>query len=126
MGLDQFAMSVKADADITEDDLVSEELAYWRKHNRLQGYMERLWRENPENTDTFNCERLELTLEDLDDLEQVINDRSLPETQGFFFGGDSYEDYEDECGYKKTDLEFIEKARNALNKGERVIYSSWY
>ena len=38
MGLDQYAY---ASTEIKSED--REELSYWRKHNRLQGWMEALW-----------------------------------------------------------------------------------
>ena len=35
----------------------SEEIGYWRKHNRLHGFFEEMWRErNPDAQDDFNCE----------------------------------------------------------------------
>ena len=39
MGLDQYAY--KRDADEDEDGNIT--IAEWRKHNRLQGWMEDLW-----------------------------------------------------------------------------------
>jgi hypothetical protein len=49
-----------------------------------------------------------------------VNSKELPETGGFFFGDDS-DDY-----YKEQDLEFIQKAREALDAGLTVEYSSWW
>jgi hypothetical protein len=100
------------------------ELAYWRKHPNLHGWMERLWEskgcpgDNPENM--FNGVELELTWEDLDQLEQDILSDTLPDTQGFFFGSPS-DDY-----YRDQDLEFVRQARADLFMGLRVFYnSSW-
>ena len=46
----------------------------------------------------------------------------LPETSGFFFGGDSRYDEEK----KKVTLEFIEEAKLALDEGKEVFYqNSW-
>ena len=61
-----------------------------------------------------------LEKEDLDALERAINYDKLPTTEGFFFGCDS-DQY-----YKKQDLQFVEDARKALDKGSRVEYSSWW
>jgi hypothetical protein len=72
----------------------------------------------------FNCEDVILTLEDLDELEKAINDKELPETGGFFFGGDSYDEYEE--FRKDEDMDFIEKARGVIANGEMVVYSSWW
>ena len=129
MGLDQYAYAA---SEIKSED--REELAYWRKHNRLQGWMEQLWEkkgrphfndiENP--LGDFNCQPVELTLSDIEQLEAHVENKSLPETGGFFFGNDSYGDYEGEYGYKETDLEFITLARESLQKGKKVFYDSWW
>jgi hypothetical protein len=68
----------------------------------------------------FNCVPVELGYDDLDSLEKAINSKDLPDTQGFFFGSDS-DDY-----YRENDLEFIQKAREALDAGLHVEYSSWW
>ena len=118
MGLDQYAA-------VKDENGETQELAYWRKHNRLQGWMEELYTRKG-GKEEFNCVDLELTEEDINDLETAIEDRELPETGGFFFGNDSYSDYEGEYGYKEDDLKFISNARKALEEGRQVIYScSW-
>jgi len=132
MGLDQFAY-----AGIGDD---KEELAYWRKHNRLHGWMEQLYRDKGNRVEEeglgndFNCQPVQLTLSDLEQLEAHVQDKSLPETGGFFFGHDSF-GWEDESGkpygdddyhYKETDLEFIELARKAIAEGKEVYYDSWW
>jgi len=118
MGLDQFA-SVRP--KYTER-VANVEIAYWRKHNRLQGWMENLYIEKG-GVKEFNVEEVQLTPQDLDKLEKAVKDKDLPETGGFFFGTDSYEDYEE---YLRDDLAFIEKAREAINDGDEVYYSSWW
>jgi len=120
MGLDQYALVV----DDNSKDEKGEEIMYWRKHNRLQGWMEDLWRRKTGDTGEFNCDDVDITEQDLDDLEKAIENDELPETGGFFFGPDSYENYE--CEYKEYDLEFIQKARLALAKGKKVVYTSWW
>lgn len=106
------------------------ELAYWRKHPNLQGWMESLWKrrmhesnqEIPESEwgSGFNGIELELTLEDLDDLERAVTHGQLPATQGFFFGDNS------DQHYFNQDLEFIRQARAELFLGLKVFYnSSW-
>jgi len=96
------------------------EIAYWRKHPNLHGWMERLAREKGMVYESFNGVELELTWEDLDRLEHVVNEHQLPATTGFFFG-DGADDI-----YKTQDLEFIKNARADLFLGLRVFYnSSW-
>lgn len=127
-----------------ERDGKEEHVAEWRKHNRLHGWMEDLWKDkgrpyngsldDVEDNSMFNCIPVELTLEDLDQLEEDINAKVLPETGGFFFGDDSF-DWGGEDGnkpkegdyyYKMADLQFIEDARKAINKGKKVYYNSWW
>ena len=127
MGLDQNAYKVKSDydSDTRTDTTTKTELHYWRKHNRLQGWMEELYRSKG-GQDECNCVDVRINEEDLDTLEQAILDKELPETGGFFFGSDSYEDYEGEYGYKDSDIEFIQKAREALKGGWSIVYSCWW
>ena len=130
MGLAQYA-AIRLDTKDEEGNYESEELAYWRKHPHLQGFMENLWEqkgrpnanvssdENPFGSE-FNCVDLELTLEDIDALEASVKGDELPETGGFFFGDDSSDHY------KESDLEFCVNARKALADGQTVVYSSWW
>ena len=139
MGLDQYATARKGeprkvpqtwtttDADGNEEEVVEYynewddtiELATWRKHPNLQGWMQDLYYEKG-GEEEFNCVDLELTLEDLDALEESLDDEALPETVGFFFGTDSSDHY------AETDREFIREARAAIKQGYTVIYSSWW
>lgn len=95
------------------------ELAYWRKHPNLHGWMHQLWNRKGNDGD-FNGDELELTREDLDELEQAVVEGTLPGTTGFFFGNNADEEY------KQDDLKFIREARAELFMGLRVFYnSSW-
>jgi len=141
MGLDQYAWSLP-DCDGLPDiigqenrpkawDWGKEDLAYWRKHPNLQGWMEELyfkkkaasgWVPGDKDGGTFgefNCVAVRLTAEDIDALELAIEGGALPETEGFFFGVSQPED-------TATDLKFIEDARAALRNGRAVYYDSWW
>jgi hypothetical protein len=118
MGLDQYAV-IRSDTKDENGQWETAELAYWRKHPNLQGFMESLYYEKG-GTGEFNCVDVELTLEDIDALEECVMEGSLPETGGFFFGSDS-DDH-----YTEQDLEFVENARKALDDGQTVVYSSWW
>lgn len=140
MGLDQYAyVAARAGqsdefwdgADFNKDSGEFEnpkmsqprELAYWRKHPNLQGWMEQLWLKKSKSDSSkyeFNGVELELTWEDLDQLEQDVKNGELPKTSGFFFGNEA-DDH-----YKEHDLEFIKNARAELFLGLKVFYnSSW-
>ena len=96
------------------------EIAYWRKHPNLHGWMERLAQDKGLSYNTFNGIELELTWEDLDALEKAVKKRQLPKTAGFFFGDPSDQYYYDK------DLAFIREARAELFSGLKVFYnSSW-
>ena len=45
MGLDQFAKKVKREynSETLTETIVKTEIAYWRKHNALEGYMSELY-----------------------------------------------------------------------------------
>jgi hypothetical protein len=142
MGLDQYAYVAAQAGDrdrywdageLVNNEFTSplpapRELAYWRKHPNLQGWMEQLWidkgcpgREDPDDPNNmFNCVELELTWEDLDNLERAVRHGQLPKTSGFFYG-DSSDEY-----YLENDLAFIQAAGAELFLGLKVFYnSSW-
>lgn len=125
MGLDMYAYVATRESDHTSDS-DSREIAYWRKHPNLHGWMHQLWRSK--NSDLtvdaldamFNGIELELTYDDILQLEQDIKNGLLPSTTGFFFGEPS-DDY-----YLNKDLEFVKNAKAELFLGLRVFYnSSW-
>jgi hypothetical protein len=124
MGLDMYAYTAaRAEADYETEQ---REIAYWRKHPNLHGWMKQLWEykmmDRGESIDdhTFNGIELELDWQDIDELERDINEGKLPETSGFFFGNDADEHY------KETDLAFVKRARAELFLGLKVFYnSSW-
>ena len=116
MGLDMYAYV----ADKAGQEIDSRELAYWRKHPNLHGWMKKLAESKNLEYGSFNGVELELTWEDIDALEQAVTHKQLPATTGFFFGRDA-----DEL-YYEDDLRFIQAARAELFLGLKVFYnSSW-
>ena len=96
------------------------EIAYWRKHPNLHGWMEQLAKKKNIQYESFNGIEIELTAEDLDELERAVTHGQLPSTRGFFFG-DGADDH-----YRESDLAFIKNARAELFFGLKVFYnSSW-
>lgn len=117
MGLDQYAGTV----DEKGNEMV---LAEWRKHNRLQGWMEDLFiSKTKKPKDELNCQKIYLTKEDVDKLASDIQNKNLPQTSGFFYGNDSYERYET---LQTNDEIFIERAKEALSEGLKVYYTCWW
>jgi hypothetical protein len=137
MGLDMYAyVAAKADQqndfydgahyDAEVGDYVNpnitkpREIAYWRKHPNLHGWMEKLAQDKGLEYDSFNGIEMELTHKDLDELERAVTHKQLPTTGGFFFGNPADEHY------YKSDLEFVKNARAEMFLGLRVFYnSSW-
>ena len=121
MGLDMYAFATRtapaAPVDFKADH--SQELAYWRKHPNLHGWMEHLYRAKGGTAEDFNCVNLQLDAADLDALDHAVRSRTLPTTTGFFFGQTDGSEYDD-------DLAFIARARAALARGEAVYYTSWW
>ena len=96
----------------------TEEVAYWRKHPDLHGWMENLYREKGGREKSFNGDPVVLTLADLDRLEDDILEVNLPKTTGFFFG--------ESGGISLNNLQFVLEARKAIQEGDTVYYdSSW-
>jgi hypothetical protein len=98
-----------------------EELHYWRKHHDLHGWMENRYYEEGGDAESFNCVKLRLTIEILDDLERDIKAKQLPETTGFFFGNNPPDE-----DSNFDDLNFIAKAKTFINGGGAVFYDSWW
>ena len=134
MGLDMYAYVGKPGQredywykSLDRDSTVNmiRDIAYWRKHPNLHGWMEQLWvskgKPGRKHDDSeFNGIELELTWEDVDALERAVKHGMLPSTDGFFFGNPS-----DDVYYER-DLEFCINAKTELFLGLKVFYnSSW-
>lgn len=125
MGLDQYAyIASKADSDYNS----RQEIAYWRKHPNLQGWMGNLWKSKGSSGEpsvwgsSFNGVEIELTWEDIDKLEKDIKSGEVSRlgTTGFFFGNPS------DDVYYEQDLKFCIDAKAEVFLGRKVFYnSSW-
>ena len=126
MGLDMYALATKAKPK-TEVDFETknfepqDEVAYWRKHPNLHGWMQNLYDMKGGTSSDFNGDCVVLDSEDLDNLEADIREGNLPDTSGFFFGESANNDEENE-----NDLLFVTKAREAIAEGKTVYYTSWW
>ena len=124
MGLDQWVYKSKVSIDELAQDN-HEEIFYWRKNPNLHGWMEQLWEQRNEdlvvnNPDMhFNTVYLELTIDDINNLEHQNENNALPETTGFFFG-------KSHALHRDENRKFIEVARQAISEGNRIYYFSWW
>ena len=125
MGLDMFAFSTKAkpktEVDFETKNFKPEEIHYWRKHPNLHGWMQNLYDMKGGKSSDFNGDCVVLDMEDLDNLEHDLKQWDLPETKGFFFGNSENSDEE-----LTDDLDFVSKAKEAINNGKTVYYTSWW
>ena len=122
MGLDQYAYT-RAPEQKPED--VSPQFV-WRKHSKLQEFMEQLFVERTGRNDTdLNCGELPLTAEDIANLEGLISKNGLPESPGGFFYGHQFQDEAAE-EYREQDLEFCAWAQAEIAQGAAVYYSCWW
>ena len=125
MGLDMYAFSTKAkpktEVDFETKNFQPEEVHYWRKHPNLHGWIQSLYEEKGGESSDFNGDCVVLTLDDLDCLEHDLKQFDLPDTSGFFFGNSASDDDE-----LKDDLDFVQKAREAIANGKTVYYTSWW
>ena len=113
-----FGRDDRGELDYDNPIVVAKEIAYWRKHPDLHGWMENLYREKGGREQSFNGDLVVLTLKDLDRLEEDILRKNLPKTSGFFFG--------ESMEISLKDLEFVLEARKAIQEGDTVFYdSSW-
>lgn len=123
MGLDMYAYKTKAkpetETDFSTKNFNEVEIAYWRKHPNLHGWMENLYYSKGGKADSFNCVNVELTFQDIKDLYEDIKTNNLPQTGGFFFGQTDGSETED-------DLKFVEEALKAIEEGDTVYYTSWW
>ena len=135
MGLDMYAFRHKGDMiqpqekrdklDGTPREPI--QFADWRKHNRLQGFMQELYdKKNGADADNFNCVPLYLSKEELDMLQKQIETRTLPQTEGFFFGDDSYTWEGEQNDMKAYDLKFVKDAKDWLDIGYKFFYECWW
>jgi hypothetical protein len=122
MGLDQYAyLKTPESGDEGESAKFT-----WRKHSKLQTFMEALYvaRTGLSATD-LNCGELKLEEGDIDTLEQAVTGSALPHCEGGFFYGHQFQD-EQEAEYRDYDLEFCAWARTEIEAGSTVIYSCWW
>ena len=114
MGLDQYAYIRKNTKEF-----------YWRKHSKLQEFMENVWYQEQGNNEEFNCKELILTKKILEKLLKCVETNTLPESPGKFFYGHQFQDDAAKVS-QKADIKFCKEALQAIEDGKQVIYSCWY
>lgn len=131
MGLDQTAYAISRNEahlldsqEYKDGDLAiesEEELMYWRKNADLQLWMSELAQSKGVVSDPFdfNCQKVWLTLDDIQTLEEDYQNGEMPSGEGKGFLWGCYDD-------RENTLTFIKKAKEALASGKAVYYTCWY
>ena len=140
MGLDMYACSVDQENHPVKPDQELPESTYcWRKHAKLHQFMNDYYNQLVEdgtiiedenaNDDrpfgTFNCVPLHLPIDILRELQELIKDEELPESDGGFFWGHQFQE-ESVKDYKEQDLNFCKWAINETNNGNYIYYNCWF
>jgi len=132
MGLDQYAHIRNKKIDFNKvysDDYKPQRDGFvWRKHARLQTFMQNKFFENNSNLGDvdFNCRDLEIDKKIVEELRQEVkNGYHNSFCEGGFFWGHQFQE-ESVKEYQKQDLEFCDWVLTELDKGNKVVYScSW-
>jgi hypothetical protein len=87
--------------------------------------MNELW-EREGGDGSFNCVDVNLTEADLDALEKAILGNETGEPWGWEAWMGEEETEEEKQDTLACDLAFIKKARESLEDGWEIVYSSWF
>ena len=124
MGLDQYAYANEQKGS----NEFGEHKFYWRKHSKLQKFIENELREGhslesqaPENVEDLNCHGVELNITALCNLRELLLADILPESEGRFYFGHQWQDERAEAYYEQ-DMEFCSWAIDQIHKGHKVVY----
>jgi hypothetical protein len=136
MGLDMYAYSSNVkdvECEVNPEKEIEEqtnELACWRKHNRLHGWFQNKWEKKVSGMDIehpFNCVRLYLSRSDLDELEFDLKENSCQLRKAFSLVAIAMQM---KLNYNKNNLNMIWslslKQKKNLKKGRHVYYTSWW
>lgn len=112
MGLD---MSIYGEKFI-ENSSSEVEIAYWRKHPNLHGYIVNTFANGVDE-----CQRIYLSKDDIHNIISAVVENRLPHTDGFFFGSSDDKDANEDIKMLNDAAKYLEK-----NPDGRVYYqASW-
>lgn len=102
------------------------ELAYWRKHPNLHGFIVEEFADGEDE-----CQQIDLSIDDLKKIILAVKNDELPFTEGFFFGRSPQKGEPEYEETKQHDIQVFEKAiewaeGQTENEWRNVCYrSSW-
>jgi hypothetical protein len=131
MGLDMYLNGEKfywtnwetPEKNLTEDGFKVKEkilrLGYWRKHPDLHGYIVQTFANGVDE-----CQKIELSKDDLLKILNAVKGESLPKTSGFFFGATDKADEQNTIGQIEKALKWAEEKEEGVSRS--VYYeASW-
>lgn len=110
MGLDMYIFQTKEGYSNMDS-----ELAYWRKHPNLHGYIVNTFKNGVDD-----CEPIELSQVDVIKIYDAVSKDELPFTEGFFFGTSRPEQKTETLNKLREVLDFIKN-----NKKSVYYQASW-
>lgn len=131
MGLDMFLNAKKylwTDYDKPEKKIMEDglelkekiyEIGYWRKHPNLHGYIVQNFANGEDN-----CREIELGVDELKQIIKAVRGKTLPHTQGFFFGSSDNASIKEDITILTKALDWVKKEEK--NVSRYVVYqASW-
>ena len=102
--------------DKNDIESMNVDLGYWRKHADLHGYIVNTFAKGVDE-----CQKIELSEDDLDKIIMAIReDKLVKDHSGFFFGNSkAFGYYEKE--EKANAISIFERAKTFLQEGEKMI-----
>lgn len=132
MGLDMYLRGEKflytdwenANNNLTEDGFrlcqKELELGYWRKHPNLHGFIVEMFARGVDQ-----CQRIDLSADDLRTIIKAVESNSLPHTTGFFFGTSDGSETEETLKILNAAIAWV-KTDNEPRVSRSVYYrASW-
>ena len=116
-----FAKPVDFQHQITDYHAIHE----WTNHPDLNGWMEQLYEEKGGDAKHLDCVMVQLTSDDLDQLEHAIRTNTLPQCQAISNTFLRMSRITSDGSETQQDLAFIAKARQAIRDGFTVCYEVW-
>ena len=89
--------------DVSRHEL---ELGYWRKHPNLHGYIVQNFADGVDE-----CQDIELSAENLEQIMQAVKECALPTTTGFFFGTSDGTEVEEDLKILGGALRWLKKEK---------------
>lgn len=131
MGLDMYLVGRKHRHDFNKVDMedgyrvtsnIKElELAYWRKHPNLHGYIVNTFARGEDN-----CEPIVLDFLDLQKILMAVENHGLPPTSGFFFGSSDGSEREEDMAVFRKAMDWLKEKDQDPNVTKTVYYqASW-